>query len=276
MPNLVRADVTLNNGSVVPADSMIVFIMIGHSNMSGRATSYGATDVDSINMIYNIYNQVDPFLWNYHSEDLYNQTGVPTGTWIPALNRLSWDYEPASICLTECLNVGMPFLKIMRTYYPKHRLGVIHVASGHAELKPHFIDNTPLHSVAYWSVLEKALTDLKGKVRFGGVIAQFGILEVVHKDASAAGAYRNNLDTLITRIRTIALGETHPGIGNARHSPRYLSALRRQKFRTAVDAADRQSVFPAWKNGRSICHTHRSIQQQQIAPSRTDRDNIGN
>ncbi len=133
-PYLIWADVTLNNGRVVPTDSMLVFVFLGHSNMSGRALYYGTENPDSMAMIHSIYDDVDSNIWQYHIEDIYNTRNIPTGTWIPARWRISNDQEVNYSCLEECLGPPMPFLKKVRSYYPQHHLGVIHVAGGTSQL----------------------------------------------------------------------------------------------------------------------------------------------
>lgn len=202
------ADVTLNNLRVVPTDSMIVYILIGHSNMSGRADLYGTSQVDSIDEIKSIYFVPDPYLWSYSINDAYNPSSV-TGEWVPALGRIRDDFDKKT-GENGWMGCGMPFLKKMREVYPNHHIGVIQVANGWTKLKSHFIDDVKNMQINMWSQLSAAIADLKGKVRFGGVITMLGIVEIQANDLSAAQGYRENLDTLITRIRNLAEDPTIP------------------------------------------------------------------
>jgi len=207
-PASIFADVTLNNQRVVPTDSMIVYILLGHSNMSGRADSYGTSNVDSIAEIKSIYFVSDPYLWSYSINDGYNPTSV-TGEWIPALGRIREDFDKRT-GENGWMGCGMPFLKKMRDVYPNHHLGVIQVANGWTRLNSHFILDNENMILNMWSQLKAAILDLKGKVRFGGVITMLGIVEIQANDLTAAQTYRNDLDTLITRIRTLAEDSTIP------------------------------------------------------------------
>jgi len=205
LPLLAYADVTLNNGTTVPTDSMIVYILLGHSNMSGRADEDGTTNVDSINTITSIYHDEDPMLWSYAIQDMYNAT-TPTGVWVPAVWRIRNDFDSNP----NWVGPGMPILKKLRDYYPKHHIGVIQVATGFAQLKLHFIDDKNDYGAKRWTQLSDAITGLKGKVRFGGVITMLGIVEVNQNLMAPAINYRTDLDTLITRIRNLADDQTIP------------------------------------------------------------------
>jgi len=207
-PASVFADVTLNNQRVVPADSMIVYILLGHSNMSGRADLYGTTDVDSIAEIKSIYFVPDPYLWSYSINDGYNPASV-TGVWVPALGRIREDFDRKT-GEDGWMGCGMPFLKKMRDVYPNHHLGVIQIANGWTRLNSHFLIDNKNGLINMWSQLQAAIMDLKGKVRFGGVITMLGIVEIQANDLAAAQTYRNDLDTLISRIRTLAEDSTIP------------------------------------------------------------------
>lgn len=202
-PYFVLANVTLNNGRVVPTDSMLVFVFLGHSNMSGRALYYGTENPDSMAMIHSIYDDVDSNIWQYHIEDIYNTRNIPTGTWIPARWRISNDQEVNYSCLEECLGPPMPFLKKLRSYYPQHHLGVIHVAGGTSQLQMTYINDSPVYSRYLWSQIKAALMDLQGKVRFAGVITMIGMVEQ-RLNPSVTSYFRRDLDTLITRIRTLS------------------------------------------------------------------------
>lgn len=205
LPFCAQANVTLNSGRVVPTDSMIVFIFIGHSNMSGRADLYGTANTDSIDVIHSAYADTDPYLWSYYINDAYN-TLYTTGTWIPAKWRVQDDFDRNA----EWLGPAMPILKKLRNYYPWHHIGVIQIASGFAQLNSFYIQDQSHYSSQRWTQLRTALEALKGKVRIGGVITMLGAVEVHNKNATAADAFRTDLDTLITRIRTSAGDVTIP------------------------------------------------------------------
>jgi len=199
-----RSDVVLDNGTKVPTDSMLVFVFVGHSNMSGRADQYGTTNVDSLAQIRSIYFDKDAFLWSYHIEDAANTLSRPTGTWLPAVGRIREDSDkkPGEY---GWVGPGMPVLKKLRSYYPKHHIGIVQVASGWAQLKSQYLDdNTSASSSNMWSEIRSALTNLKGKVRFAGVVTMLGIIEVNANSSELADRFGSDLDTFITRIREVA------------------------------------------------------------------------
>ncbi len=66
-----------------------------------------------------------------------------------------------------------------------------------------YVNDVPVYSRNLWSQIKSALLSLQGKVRFAGVITMIGMVEQ-RLNPTVTSYFRRDLDTLITRIRTLS------------------------------------------------------------------------
>ncbi|MBD3421714.1 MAG: T9SS type A sorting domain-containing protein [Chitinivibrionales bacterium] len=151
-------------GEIVPKDSVIVFLAIGHSNMAGRAQA----DLNT-----------HPRAWNY-------RIGPGNNGWEPAKDPLHGHQDNNNCSITNRGSMSFQFLKRIAEEYPCYHFGMIMNANSKATIHWDAKGSTCRPSCAnrfygkggcLYEELIAAAKELKGKVTFGGVIAQIGFIE---------------------------------------------------------------------------------------------------
>jgi len=197
------AQVTLPDATKVPKEKFIVFIVVGHSNVAGRALdskiNYSTDILSHFHLDELFRGEAHPRCWNYWIHDGFNNfhpelhhTFIPAVEKIHAGSKLSLDRNGPSVAI----------LKAFAQRYPDYHFGVIHNANRIAQLKTHYVDNQPLEGQYLLSQLKEAIASLKGKVSFGGVITNFGAIE------KGSESLANNHDKHMVEFANILRAET--------------------------------------------------------------------
>lgn len=156
-------------GENVPKDKILVYVLIGHSNMAGPRTM----NTDGV---------TGPRIWNYQ--------WFSTKTWVPAKetpgsakNGLSGKGEGGP---------GMPFLKKMAAAYPGYHFGVVSNASLSATCRGINTGNNtsgiPADSNRYYkpahlfNEIVSAVNEVKAEVTIAGIICMLGTIESTRTD----------------------------------------------------------------------------------------------
>jgi hypothetical protein len=151
------AQVTLPTGRVVPKDSFIVFLFVGHSNMTGR----DRVALDTAE---------SPFLWNC----LLNRP--PQLAWIPAREPLHIENPPDQ---EFGCGPGMPFLKALGIAYPGYYFGIIQNSNSGYCVQGNFRRGKDAYDEEIG-----AASLFAGTVTLGGIVAMIGWVEA--EDGSVA------------------------------------------------------------------------------------------
>jgi hypothetical protein len=187
------ANALLLNGTNVPKDHIIVYILIGHSNMAGN-TTVGSDGVTA------------PRIWNYQ--------WFSNKQWVPAketpgnmANGLSAKGEGGP---------GMSFLKDMATAYPQYNFGVVSNASLSATCKGIDLGSngsgTPADSNRYWkgahlyNEILVATKEVQANVTFGGIICMLGTVEATRTSDSVCKNFGIDITQMVKDFRS-DLGE---------------------------------------------------------------------
>jgi hypothetical protein len=176
-------------GTEVPKEKMIVYLMIGHSNMAGQ--EYQASD--GVTM---------PRAWNY----AWNKDKK----W--ALAKETPGSRANGFSGNGAGGPSMPLLKGMAAAYPEHYFGVISNASLSATLHGENLGNSSsdLENIEnrYWkgTILYKELItiakEVQNDVTFGGVVCMLGSVEATRTTEAVCKAFGADLATLASDIRT--------------------------------------------------------------------------
>jgi Carbohydrate esterase, sialic acid-specific acetylesterase len=158
-------------GHFVPQESLMVFIDMGNSAMSGRDKT---PDVVT-----------DPHLWKFEMD--------PTNyDWLAAR-------EP--VCVDAYQSLGaplggpiMPFLKRLLVDFPGYYFGVMQLSNSGWELKDHFLPGKD----AVTALLTQA-NNLKANVTIAGIVSMLNNVEVQNKDTAN---YLQNVVAMVNNIRT--------------------------------------------------------------------------
>jgi len=187
------ANALLLNGANVPKDHIIVYILIGHSNMAGN-TTVGSDGVTA------------PRIWNYQ--------WFSNKQWVAAketpgnmANGLSSKGEGGP---------GMSFLKDMAAAYPLYNFGVVSNASLSATCKGindgSNSSGTPADSNRYWkgahlyNEILAAAKAVQASVTFGGIICMLGSVEATRTNDSVCRNFGIDIAQMVKDFRS-DLGE---------------------------------------------------------------------
>jgi hypothetical protein len=190
---LGSANALLLNGTTVPKDHMIVYILIGHSNMAGN-TTVGSDGVTA------------PRIWNYQ--------WFSNKQWVAAketpgnmANGLSTRGEGGP---------GMSFLKDMATAYPLYNFGVVSNASLSATCRGindgSNSSGTPADSNRYWkgahlyNEILAAVKEVQADVTFGGMICMLGTVEATRTNDTICRNFGIDISQMVKDFRA-DLGE---------------------------------------------------------------------
>jgi hypothetical protein len=146
----VFGQVTLPNGRVIPKDSFIVYLFLGHSNMAGRDKS----KLDTVS---------SPSIWNFQLDR------PPLQTWVRAKEPIHFENPPAP---EFGCGPGISFLKAVSTISPGYYLGILQNANSH-----YCIATDYRRGKAAYTELVGAAQTFRGKVTFGGIVAMLGWVE---------------------------------------------------------------------------------------------------
>ncbi len=167
--------ITVNiGGTNVAKEDIIAFIMLGHSNMAGRAT--GPASEAPYNLTI-----TDPHAWMYH-------VGMPVQ---PALEP----HTAGDGGCTACGGPGTPLMKQAAAAAP----GKYFVDLGFGQNSAYCSQFLP--GALYYNSVIAAPKAMKGRVTFGAIVIMLGITER-HGTAADINGYPNCINQLVTSIRT--------------------------------------------------------------------------
>jgi hypothetical protein len=166
--------ITVNIGGMnIPKENVIAFVMVGHSNMAGRATG------PQSEAAYNL-TQTDPYAWTYH-------VGSPVQ---PALEpRTAGDGG-----CTACGGPGTPLMKQLAAAYP----GKYFVALGYGKNSAYCSQYLP--GALFYDAAIAGPKAMKGRATFAAIVMMLGITER-HGTANDINGYPNCINSLVTAIR---------------------------------------------------------------------------
>lgn len=149
------------DGTEVPKNKFVVFVLIGHSNMVGRNNH---CDVET-----------HPRTWNYKIDD-------GTDAWVPARGPLFYDGlgEKKRGTYIGC-GPGMPLLKRLVKEFPDYHFGAIEFAWSGARVKQ-FKRRGNLYRK-----LVPHIKDIRYDVTFGGILGMLGRIERKKPEGFAEG-----------------------------------------------------------------------------------------
>ena len=175
-------------GTQVPKDKIIVYLLLGHSNMAGVEM----TKTDAV---------THPHAWKYNwmSDKQWVLAKETPGNFT---NGLSTRGEGGP---------GMPFLKGMAAAYPQYYFGIVSNASQSATL--HALNtgsssgHLPQDSMRYWkgislyNELLQAAKEVKNNVTFGGMICMLGTVEATRTTEEGCRAFSADAAQMVSDFR---------------------------------------------------------------------------
>jgi hypothetical protein len=165
------------NGTVLPKENVVAFILLGHSNMAGRSSSPSASRP------YH-FSEMNFYAWVYHPN-----------TWQPALEPLTAGDDGASPPGRNPMGgPGTALLKQAADLAPNHYFVGLGFGLGSAYCSQ-FLPGGLLYDQAV-----TAPKALKGKVTFGGIVIMLGITERHGTDQDISN-YPNCINSLVTAVR---------------------------------------------------------------------------
>jgi hypothetical protein len=175
-------------GTVVAKDKMVVYLMIGHSNMVGQDLAHSD-------------NVSNPKVWNY----LWNGTK----TWV--LAKEPPNTPKSGLSTHGCGGPGMPFLKGMAAAYPDYYFGVLSNASlsstcrglntgnNSSGLDPS--DNRYWKGSYLYTQLLASAKEIQPDVTFGGIICMLGTVDATRTDEATCRNFSTDITQLVTDLR---------------------------------------------------------------------------
>ncbi len=160
-------------GMNIPKENVIAFVMIGHSNMAGRAT--GPQSEAAYNLTI-----TDPHAWTYH-------VGSPVQ---PALEP----HTAGDGGCTACGGPGTPLMKQLAAAYP----GKYFVALGYGKNSAYCSQYLP--GALFYDPAIAGPKAMRGRATFGAIVMMLGITER-HGTANDINGYPNCINSLVTSIR---------------------------------------------------------------------------
>jgi hypothetical protein len=179
---------------MVPKDSIMLFINMGNSAMTGRDKSPDTAAAD-----------ISPYLWKY-------EMSPANYDWLPAKEPVCVDAR--STIAAPWGGPIMPFLKAMHARYPGYYFMVMQLSNSAWELQGHFNAGAGDHN----NLMAQALI-LKPNVTIAGIISMLNIVEVEVKDTAnyfqkvvdMVNHCRSDLGTLQYKGITYTLPYIHSG-----------------------------------------------------------------
>jgi hypothetical protein len=144
------SDVTLPNGITVPKQKFIVYLFIGHSNMSGFTKQKDTVTHERA--------------WNFFIDDYNHQ--YPHHTWVLAKDPIHSDR-------TDGGGPGMPFLKKMVNDFPGYYFGIVQNANFTFKAVDY------LEGQYFFEEIVGAADTIKDDVTLGGIVCMLGMAEIV-------------------------------------------------------------------------------------------------
>jgi hypothetical protein len=183
----------LLGGTEVPREKFIVFILIGHSNMSGENHRHS----DGVG---------GPRIW-YHQ-------WYGSKEWLPA--REPPNHPELGLSGRNCGGPGMAFLKGMAAAYPDYHFGVISNATVSCTVKGvnggHNGSEYPADGNRYWKgaalyeEIPAVVNPIKRDFLLGGIIAMLGSVEATRTSRAVCEAFSDDLAQMARDYRA-DLGE---------------------------------------------------------------------
>jgi hypothetical protein len=176
-------------GVNIPKEKLVVYLLIGHSNMAGQDLAHS----DPITA---------PKVWNYE----WNSTK----TWV--LAKETPNSPKTGLSGHGAGGPGMPFLKAMSVAYPDYYFGVINNASLSAtcrgENTGHNGSGLDPSDNRYWKgtfLYEQIITsakEIQKDVTLGGILCMLGAVEATRTTDSVCRAFSSDISQLIKDMRT--------------------------------------------------------------------------
>jgi hypothetical protein len=165
------------NGTILPKENVVAFILLGHSNMAGRSSRPSASRP------YH-FTEMNLYTWVFHPN-----------TWEPAREPLTAGDEDASPPGRDPMGgPGTALLKQAADLAPNHYFVALGYGLGSAYCSQ-FLPGGVLYDEAI-----TAPKALKGKVTFGGIVIMLGITERHGTDQDISN-YPNCINSLVTAVR---------------------------------------------------------------------------
>lgn len=176
-------------GTEVPKDKVVVYFLMGHSNMAGE---------DNVNSD----GTTAPRIWNYE--------WFKAKQWAPAKETPGADRNGLSGRGEG--GPGMPFLKAMALANPGYHFAVISNAMPSSTLRGendgHNGSGIPADENRYWKgailygELLAAGLEVKDKVTFGGILCMLGSVEATRTSEEICRAFSDDAATMVRDFRT--------------------------------------------------------------------------
>jgi hypothetical protein len=177
----------LLGGTNVPKEKIIVYLLIGHSNMAG----VDASKSDDV---------THPHCWNYP---------IKTNTWV--LAKEPKNNRNAGLSGTGSAGPGMPFLKGMAAAYPDYYFGVISNASlsstcrgintGNNTSPLDASDNRYWDSTYLYNQIVNAAKSVQNDVTLGGIICMLGTVDATRTTLAVCQNFSNDVSELVRDMR---------------------------------------------------------------------------
>ncbi len=155
------------DGETIPADRMVYYLFIGHSNMAGRATPPD--------------KKTHPRAWKWD----FRRNG-----WVRAKAPIRADKHNRG----DRGGPGMPFLKRMVELYPEHHFGIMQNAYSSNSIQRDY-----LRGRGRYKEIVDAARRAKKHGTLGGVVAMLGFLEAGDRDA--AKSFTDDCKTMMAQFR---------------------------------------------------------------------------
>lgn len=177
----------LLGGTNVPKEKIVVYLLIGHSNMAG----VDASKSDDV---------THPHCWNFP---------IKTSTWV--LAKEPKNNRSAGLSGTGSAGPGMPFLKGMAAAYPDYYFGVISNASlsstcrgintGNNTSPLDASDNRYWDSTYLYNQIVNAAKSVQNDVTLGGIICMLGTVDATRTTLAVCQNFSNDVSELVRDMR---------------------------------------------------------------------------
>lgn len=169
-------------GHFIPKDSIMLFIDVGNSAMSGRDKQPDLV--------------TEPHLWKYEvSPANYDWLAAKEPICDDAYNKIA---QPKGGPI-------MPFLKKLHVLYPSYYFGVMQLSNSGWELGQHFLNNT---QTDYTTLMTQANL-VKPNVTIAGIVSMFNTVEVQNKDTAN---YLQKVSTMVSNMRSVLGSLSYKGV----------------------------------------------------------------
>jgi hypothetical protein len=175
------------NGTNVPKEKMVVYILIGHSNMAGIDAAHS----DAV---------ANPRCWNYP---------MATKTWVQAAEPKN--AVKKGLSGNGSAGPGMPFLKGMAAAYPDYHFGVLTNASLSATCRGENTgnngstldpaDNRYWDSTYLYVQIMTAAKAAQKDVTIGGILCMLGTVDATRTSEAVCRAFSDDMTELIKDMR---------------------------------------------------------------------------